>query len=320
MWLYVLLLCCFLWVAVWYFRDQQMLRSFKDKYVFITGCDTGFGNLLAKRLDKKGFRVLAGCLTLKGADSLQRAASPNLRTTLMDVTDSESICKAVEWVRTEVGEKGLFGLVNNAGVANPIGPTEWMHIEDYRQVMAVNTFGVIEVSLAFLPLLKQARGRVVNISSVLGRLSANGGGYCISKYTIEAFSDSLRRDVHHFGVKVSIVEPGFFKTAVTNLESLEASLRQLWDRLSPETRQSYGEDFFRNYVKVQNFIMNLVCDPDLSKVTNCMEHALQAKHPRTRYSAGWDAKLLWLPASYLPAFIVDVVLAAILPKPAHCVR
>ena len=87
---------------------------------------------------------------------------------------------------------GLFGLVNNAGVANPIGPTEWMRIEDYRQVMSVNTFGAIEVTLQLLPLLKRARGRVVNTSSVLGRLSANGGGYCVSKYCIEAFSDSLR--------------------------------------------------------------------------------------------------------------------------------
>lgn len=87
---------------------------------------------------------------------------------------------------------GLFGLVNNAGVANPIGPTEWMVLEDYRQVMAVNAFGAIEVTLLLLPLLKRARGRVVNTSSVLGRLAANGGGYCVSKYCIEAFSDSLR--------------------------------------------------------------------------------------------------------------------------------
>ncbi|CAI5765577.1 Retinol dehydrogenase 5 [Podarcis lilfordi] len=320
------MLCCYallfsiLWIVVWFLRDRQTLSSYKDKYVFITGCDTGFGNMLAKRLDKKGFQVLAGCLTQKGADNLQRSSSPNLRTILLDVTNSESISKAVQWVKGEVGEKGLFGLVNNAGVANPIGPTEWMGVEDYRKVMSVNTFGVIEVSLAFLPLLKRARGRVVNTSSVLGRLSANGGGYCVSKYTVEAFSDSLRRDMYHFGVKVSIVEPGFFKTAVTNLESIEASLRLLWDRLSPETRQSYGEDFFPNYLKVQKFIMNIICDPDLSKVTNCMEHALQAKYPRTRYSAGWDAKFVWLPVSYLPAFMVDIVLATILPKPAHRAR
>ncbi|KAJ6656484.1 hypothetical protein lerEdw1_003772 [Lerista edwardsae] len=320
MWCCYLLLISLLWVVVWFFRDWQTLSSFRDKYVFITGCDTGFGNMLAKQLDKKGFRVLAGCLTQKGADNLQRSSSPNLHTTLLDVTNSESIRKAVEWVAAEVGEKGLFGLVNNAGVANPIGPTEWMSVEDYRKVMAVNTFGVIEVSLAFLPLLKKARGRVVNTSSVLGRLSANGGGYCVSKYTVEAFSDSLRRDMYHFGVKVSIVEPGFFKTAVTNLDSIEASLKQLWDRMSPEARQSYGEDFFPKYLKIQKFIMNLICDSDLSKVTNCMEHALQAKHPRSRYSAGWDAKFVWLPASYLPAFIVDIALAVILPKPARSAR
>uniref|UniRef100_A0A8D0B8D8 Retinol dehydrogenase 5 n=1 Tax=Salvator merianae TaxID=96440 RepID=A0A8D0B8D8_SALMN len=319
MWCYVLF-ASFLWIAVWFLRDRQTLSSFKDKHVLITGCDTGFGNMLAKRLDKKGFCVLAGCLTQKGADDLRRASSSNLRTILLDVTNSESIRKAVEWVKTEVGEKGLFGLVNNAGVANPIGPTEWMTVEDYRKVLAVNTFGMIEVSLAFLPLLKRARGRVVNTSSVLGRLSANGGGYCISKYAVEAFSDSLRRDMYHFGVKVSIVEPGFFKTAVTNLDSIESSLQQLWDRLSPESQQSYGADFFPSYLKIQKFIMDIICDPDLSKVTNCMEHALQAKHPRTRYSAGWDAKFMWLPVSYLPAFIVDAALATVLPKPAHRVR
>ncbi|KAM9252319.1 retinol dehydrogenase 5 [Cariama cristata] len=319
MWLY-LLLVALAWALGWLVRDHRTLPSIKDKHVFITGCDSGFGNLLARRLARRGYRVLAACLTQKGADSLQRGCSGHLRTTLLDVTCSDSIRRAVEWVRAEVGEKGLFGLVNNAGVANPIGPTEWMGMEDYRRVLAVNAFGAIEVTLQLLPLLKRARGRVVNTSSVLGRLSANGGGYCISKYCIEAFSDSLRRDMYHFGVKVSIVEPGFFKTAVTNLESIEGSLRQLWDRLAPETRLSYGEDFFHKYLKVQRLIMNVICDADLTKVTRCMEHALGARHPRSRYSAGWDAKLLWLPASYLPACLVDFALATILPKPAHRVR
>lgn len=108
MWCYLLLICL-LWIVVWFFRDRQVLSSFKDKHVFITGCDSGFGNLLAKRLDKKGFRVLAGCLTQKGADNLQRSCSPGLRTVLVDVTNSESIRKAVEWVKGEVGEKGEFG-------------------------------------------------------------------------------------------------------------------------------------------------------------------------------------------------------------------
>ncbi|XP_068519673.1 LOW QUALITY PROTEIN: retinol dehydrogenase 5 [Anas acuta] len=319
MWPY-LLLAALAWALGWLLRDRRRLPSVQDKHVFITGCDSGFGNLLARRLARRGYRVLAACLTPKGAEGLQRGCAGHLRTTLLDVTRTDSIQRAAEWVREEVGEKGAFRLVNNAGVANPIGPTEWMRIEDYRRVLDVNTFGAIEVTLALLPLLKRARGRVVNTSSVLGRLSANGGGYCLSKYCIEAFSDSLRRDMRHFGVKVSIVEPGFFRTAVTDLGGIEAALRGLWERLAPETRLSYGEDFFHKYLKVQRLIMNFICDGDLGKVTACMEHALGARHPRTRYSAGWDAKLLWLPASYLPACIVDLALALILPKPAHSQR
>ncbi|NXW88486.1 RDH7 dehydrogenase, partial [Alopecoenas beccarii] len=258
MWLYVSL-AALLWALGWLVRDRRTLPTVADKHVFITGCDSGFGHLLARRLAQRGYRVLAACLTPAGAEGLRRGCHGHLRTTLLDVTRPDSIRRALEWVRGEektrthsrgpgtppVLPPGLFGLVNNAGVANPIGPTEWMSPEDYRGVMAVNAFGVIEVTLAFLPLLKRARGRVVNTSSVLGRLSANGGGYCISKYCIEAFSDSLRRDMYHFGVKVSIVEPGFFKTAVTNLESIEGSLRQLWERLPPETQRSYGEEFFQ---------------------------------------------------------------------------
>lgn len=87
---------------------------------------------------------------------------------------------------------GLFGLVNNAGVAGIIGPTPWLTQDDFHRVLNVNTLGPIRVTLALLPLLQQARGRVVNISSVLGRLAANGGGYCVSKFGLEAFSDSLR--------------------------------------------------------------------------------------------------------------------------------
>lgn len=87
---------------------------------------------------------------------------------------------------------GLFGLVNNAGVAGIIGPTPWLTRDDFHRVLNVNTLGPIGVTLALLPLLQQARGRVINITSVLGRLAANGGGYCVSKFGLEAFSDSLR--------------------------------------------------------------------------------------------------------------------------------
>ncbi|XP_038642514.1 retinol dehydrogenase 5 [Scyliorhinus canicula] len=319
MWVYLLTAALLLAIG-WFIRDREKIGDVKDKYVFITGCDTGFGNLLAKRLDWQGFHVLAGCLTQKGVDTLQRSGSSKLKAVLLDVTDSSSIQKAADWVQAEVGEKGLWGLVNNAGRSIPIGPTEWMRMEDYFKVLNVNLIGLMEVTLTFLPLVKKARGRVVNVASILGRLSFAGGGYCLSKCGVESFSDSLRRDVHYFGVRVCIIEPGFFKTAVTNLEDIENDLQCRWARLSPEVRESYGEKYLEKYVKVQKFTMNAICDGDLSKVTDCMEHALTASYPRTRYAAGWDAKLFWIPLSYMPTVLSDFMLALLLPKPSQSVR
>ncbi|XP_057614210.1 retinol dehydrogenase 5 isoform X1 [Chionomys nivalis] len=306
--------------VLWLLRDRQRLPA-SDAFIFITGCDSGFGRLLALQLDQKGFQVLASCLTPSGAEDLQQMASSRLHTTLLDVTDPQNVQQVAKWVKTHVGETGLFGLVNNAGVAGVIGPTPWLTRDDFQRVLNVNTLGPVGVTLALLPLLQQARGRVVNITSVLGRLAANGGGYCVSKFGLEAFSDSLRRDVAPFGVKVSIVEPGFFRTPVTSLESLENTLKSCWARLPPATRAHYGETFLTSYtdLQVQRRVMNLICDPDLAKVTSCLEHALTARHPRTRYSPGWDAKLLWLPASYLPAGLVDAVLTRVLPRPAQSI-
>ncbi|NWI25014.1 RDH7 dehydrogenase, partial [Sula dactylatra] len=204
MWLY-LLLAALAWTLGWLVRDRRTLPSVKDKHVFITGCDSGFGNLLARRLARQGYRVLAACLTQKGADSLQRSCSGHLRTTLLDVTCSDSIRRAVEWVRAEVGEKGERGRM---------GPGE---------VLGGHDMG--------------SQGRCWGAGWDPGRCWV--GGYGIP-WEVLGVGWDLRRDMYHFGVKVSIVEPGFFKTAVTNLESIEASLRQLWDRLAPETRLSYG--------------------------------------------------------------------------------
>ncbi len=91
---------------MWLYRDSLEIGDITDKYVFVTGCDSGFGNLLCKKLDRKGFHVLAGCLTEKGADDLKRVAGPYLKTILLDVTNQESIQKAMEWTKKEVGDKG----------------------------------------------------------------------------------------------------------------------------------------------------------------------------------------------------------------------
>uniref|UniRef100_A0A8B9SG55 RDH16 dehydrogenase n=1 Tax=Apteryx owenii TaxID=8824 RepID=A0A8B9SG55_APTOW len=317
MWLFVAVLAGLYLLRRWH-RERQRVPDLANKYVLITGCDSGFGSLLARQLDARGLRVLAACLTEPGAARLRAAASPRLQTLVLDVTSSESIAAAAAWVEGCVGDQGLWGLVNNAGIAVPTAPNEWLRKEDFVQVLNVNLVGLVEVTLSLLPLVRRARGRVVNVASMAGRLSFFGGGYCPSKYGVEAFSDSLRLEMRHFGVKVCIIEPGYFSTAITNTQTLEDNFRCIWEKLSEETRASYGEAYFKILKSVQE--LQKTCSSNLSLVTDCMEHALTSQHPRSRYSAGWDAKLLYLPLSYLPTAWTDAVLARLCPRPAQGVR
>uniref|UniRef100_A0A8C2LJP5 Retinol dehydrogenase 16 n=2 Tax=Cricetulus griseus TaxID=10029 RepID=A0A8C2LJP5_CRIGR len=314
MWLYLVALVG-LWTLLRWYRERQVVSHLQDKYVFITGCDSGFGNLLARQLDRRGMRVLAACLTEKGAEELRSKTSDRLETVILDVTKTESIVAATQWVKEHVGNRGLWGLVNNAGIAIPSGPNEWLNKKDFAKVLDVNLMGLIEVTLNMLPSVRKARGRVVNVSSVMGRVSLFGGGYCISKYGVEAFSDSLRRELSYFGVKVAIIEPGYFKTGVCSNATHLSSAKLLWDQASSEVREIYGEKSLASYLTHLKSL-DQKCNEDLTLVTDCMEHALTSCHPRTRYSAGWDAKLFYLPLSYLPTFLTDAIFYWMSMKPA----
>ncbi|KAL6484523.1 hypothetical protein MHYP_G00065680 [Metynnis hypsauchen] len=307
MFLYIFGLVVFYYVYRWY-KELKRVPNKSEKYVYITGCDTGFGNLLAKHLDTLGFCVIAGCYTEKGEDELKKACSPRLCTVQLDVTDNESIKKATDAIKALVGDRGLWAVVNNAGVSVPSAPNDWLVIDDFKHMINVNLLGVIAVTQSVLPLIKKAKGRVVNVASVFGRLSPVGGPYCISKYGVEAFNDSLRMNMAPFGVKVLCIEPGFFKTSVTDINLLQSNFQKLWDRLPQDVRDDYGSDYV-DCMKVmmkERFVKML--DGDLMKVVSCMEHAVSAVHPRTRYSAGWDAKFFWLPLSYMPSCIADALL------------
>ncbi|XP_058529726.1 retinol dehydrogenase 16-like [Ochotona princeps] len=304
-----------LFFLVRWYRERQVVSQMQDKYVFITGCDSGFGNLLARQLDMRGLRVLAACLTEKGAEELRRQTSDRAETVILDVTQTESITAAAQWVKERVGDRGLWGLVNNAGVAMPIAPNEWLTKQDFVDVLNVNLLGMIEVTLSLLPLVRKARGRVVNVSSVLGRLSIMGGGYCISKYGVQAFSDSLRRELSPFGVKVAIIEPGVFQTNLTSMESFLRSLQASWDQASPEVKEVYGQGYAAAFMNI-GASLNPPVRQDIHMVSDCMEHALTSRHPRTRYSPGWDAKFFYIPLSYMPTCLVDAIFRRIYPKPA----
>ncbi|XP_040281621.1 retinol dehydrogenase 7-like [Bufo bufo] len=317
MWLPVLVLLGLIFLYRRY-RYGLILKNLTDKYVFITGCDSGFGNLLARQLDKRGVKVLAGCLTEKGAEDLKKETSSRVQTVTLDVTNTQSVVAAVKWASDIVGDQGIWGLVNNAGISIPSNATEWMTKEDFFKIINVNLLGVVDVTIHFLPLIRKARGRVVNVASIAGRLTVCPGGYCLSKYGVESFSDSLRREMKVFGVKVCIIEPGFFNTQITSAELLKKSAKTSWDSTSEEVRKSYGEAFFQKCMHMVD-VMSPLCNKDLSLVTNCMEHALTAVYPWTRYSAGWDATLFYLPLSYLPTVISDFILTIGMPRPADAI-
>ncbi|XP_053564135.1 retinol dehydrogenase 7-like [Bombina bombina] len=312
MWLCLLVLSLLALVYRWY-RQSQILENLSDKYVLITGCDSGFGNLAAKQLDLRGLKVLAACLTEKGAEELKKETSSRLQTVILDINDSQSVKSTAEWASSVVGNAGLWGLVNNAGIAISMAPNEWQKKEDFAKLLNVNLLGMVDITLNLLPLIRKACGRIVNVSSSIGRLSLTGGGYSVSKYGVEAFSDSLRREMHDFGVKVSIIEPGAFRTPIIHYEPHFKNLERLWNNLPAEIKDSYGEQYYQQYAKGLESLFKSA-SPNLYMVPNCMEHALTAVYPWTRYSPGWDAKLYYIPLSYLPTAISDYMLSGNQPK------
>ncbi|XP_078586139.1 retinol dehydrogenase 16-like [Branchiostoma floridae x Branchiostoma japonicum] len=312
-----------LWVTYLVFTwwlERGRVSQLTDKTVLITGCDTGFGNLLARRLDQLGLRVFAGCLTEAGVAELRQSCSERLQPIRMDVTSSDSVQTAFRVVQKAVGSKGLWGLVNNAGiVGSGVGAMEWATVTDYQAVLNVNLLGMIDVTRTFLPLLKRSRGRVVNVASAAGRMvSKYITSYSVSKFGVEAFSDSLRRSMRCFGVKVHIIEPGYSRTNINNLEVTIRLLDNIWQRQSPETKKEYGQEFLQDMKDV--IIARDGIREDPRAVVDAMEHALCATHPRSRYVVGWSALLFFVSISWLPTDLGDLVLRVISPKitPACC--
>ncbi|NWZ59115.1 RDH16 dehydrogenase, partial [Haliaeetus albicilla] len=295
-------------------QERQTVPRLSEKYVLITGCDSSFGNLLARQLDARGLRVLAACLTGTGASQLRAATSPRLQTVLLDVTSSQSIAVATAWVRERVGDRGLWELVNNAGTAIPTAPNEWLTKDDFVKVLDVNLVGLIEVMLSLLPLVRQVRGWVVSMASMTGRVSFFGGGYCMSKYGMETFSDSLWREMCPFGVQISIIKPGGFWTGMTDPVTVVKGFKHFWEQLPAETQAAYGHHYPETceYIPVwpQHSLL-------LPVVTSIMAHTLLTCFPHSRYAAGWEARLTLLPLSYCPAWLTDDAIGFFLPIPAR---
>lgn len=160
----------------------------------VTGASSGIGQATALLLDRSGFTVYAGVMSDAEAEELRAAASERLRPVTIDVTDRSSIGAATEQASAEVGERGLARLVNNAGIA-AAGPLEYVDLDRIRSVFEVNVFGLPAVTQAFAPLLRQGRGRVVNVSSVGAWISLPFvSPINASKAAVASFNDALLLD------------------------------------------------------------------------------------------------------------------------------
>jgi short-subunit dehydrogenase len=188
--------------------------------------------------------------------------------------------------------------------------------------MDVNLNGVVRVTHAFMHLIKKAKGRIVTTASVCGRVSLPLlGPYTCSKYAVEAYCDTLRIENAIFGVSVSIIEPGFFKTTLTDPKRITKVFDDIWKRTTKEKRDEYGDKVFECTKNEMITMLSERCNKNTYLVVNAYFHALTSARPRARYPVGLDANLIYIPVSFLPAPVTDFIFAAVriikqFPKPA----
>ncbi|KAK3084902.1 hypothetical protein FSP39_021131 [Pinctada imbricata] len=236
----VVLLVCFAKLLEHYVRSFWV-EDIKSKHVLITGCDCGFGNHMARKLDKMGVSVFASCLTDQGMKDLQEQCSSNLKVLKLNVTNDEDIENAVKFVEKNIGPgESLWSIVNNAGLMTTIAPVEWHLKSDYEKTLRVNLLGSIMVTTKFLPLLRKSRGRVINMASIVCMIPMpNLAAYTVSKAGLDAFSDVLRRDMYSFGVSVHTIHPTGFRTNICPESVLEHTKEIYNTNLSYEQKTFY---------------------------------------------------------------------------------
>ncbi|HEX5225469.1 MAG TPA: SDR family NAD(P)-dependent oxidoreductase [Solirubrobacteraceae bacterium] len=272
----------------------------------ISGASTGIGRATALALAKGGWTVLAGVRNAEAGEQL-RASAPDgrVRPITLDVTSPADVAAAAEQVRAANGGDGGHGrldaLVNNAGIGVG-GPVEIVEDEDLRRQFDVNVFGQIALTRALLPALRQARGRIVFISSIGGKVATPfTAPYGASKHAIEAFGDAMRVELFTSGVQVTLVEPGSVATPIWDKGREEADRLTLPDELAP----IYGEAIPK-LEKVLEDTGKRGVAPEA--VASTIERALGARRMRARYLVGNDARAMLAMKRLLPDHVFDRLL------------
>jgi NAD(P)-dependent dehydrogenase (short-subunit alcohol dehydrogenase family) len=258
----------------------------RHQLVVVTGASTGLGAATAREFAARGYHVLAGVRRDVDADALR---ADGIEPHILDITEESDVAAIAGRVADDELQRPLRALINNAGVAVN-APVETLPIAQWRQLFEVNLFGHIAMTQALLPALLNSSGTVVNVSSVGGKFAmATYGAYAGSKFALEAASDSLRREVGPFGVKVVVVEPGGVKTGMAE-RAVAGADRHSADMTADQLARYAGLTAAVSAQQLAFTRKGVVVE----RAARVIAKAATASRPRTRYPIGSEAALLWL--------------------------
>ena len=270
-----------------------------NKTLLITGTSTGIGRACALHLDDLGYTVYAGVRSAGDAKALKKEGSERLKSMIIDVTDESSLIKTALQIESETGGH-LDGLINNAGIGLG-GALEVTPLEEIHKLMNVNVIGLLAVTKIFMSMVRESKGRIINIGSTSGYLASPGASvYSASKFAVRAITDALRLELHHFGIKVILISPGAIESAIW--EKGKDYREALHARVDPDIAPLYGA--LRRFGDSLYTGMKRI--PAL-EVAHVAAEALTKKHPKCYYIVGKDAKGA-KKATFLPTAVLDRII------------
>lgn len=254
--------------------------------VVVTGAAKGIGAAIVRRLVADGFHVIAGVRRTEDAEAVHGELGERVVPALLDITDPDAVAAAAELVDSEVGDRGLAGLVNNAGIA-VAAPLEFLPPAELRRQLEVNVVGQHAITQALMPLLRRGRGRIVNLGSIGDRIVAPmTGPYHVSKFALRAWSDTLRLELSPWGIQVVLVEPGAVATPIW--ETSIAAAERLQQTLPAGVEQLYGRAIAAARASA---LRSATRGMPADQVAAVVARALTVRRPRARYLVGTDARI-----------------------------
>lgn len=275
-------------------------NDYSHRSILITGASSGIGRATALRLARHGWRVFATIRRESDAEALRSEAQGDIETIHLDVADPVSIAAAAQEIEKRLEERGLDALLNNAGIGIT-APVEHTSPDQLRNIFEINLFGQIAVIQAFLPLIRRANGRVINIGSVGDHITPPfGGALAASKAAFASMSSALRLELRPQGIHVCIVEPGSIDTPA--VEKTLGAVEEKIASLPLDAARLYGPAMRKVTV---TFAKKEHSGSPPETVAKVVERALNERNPQTRYPAGKDSRKLSLLARFLPERILD---------------